>query len=230
MKLPGWKWHLRLVDRPDSSRYDFTRIPSLSDNVFAFAMTLLVIQIALPETSSAGISAALLRLWPRYFAYALSFLVISSFWISHHAAFRLISRYDTTLVWLNLILLMFVAFLPFPTAVLGQHSGTPAAAVLYAVAVGLTSAASASCWWYASARHGLLAPTVDRLQVRAVRARTISTPVFFALTVPVAAFAPSAAEALWVAWFPLAQVARVWPLTTRSKPPEEGKNDPEHKG
>ena len=63
------------------------------------------------------------------------FVVIARFWMIHRLAFRLIARDDAALVWLNLLLLMFVAFLPFPTAVLGAHAGSPAAAVLYATSV-----------------------------------------------------------------------------------------------
>jgi len=130
--------------------------------------------------------------------------------VTHHLAFRLIGRYDAALVWLNLLLLMFVAFLPFPTAVLGEHEGSPAAAVLYGAAVVLAGAASAAYWWYASGRGGLLSPGAGRAHVRALRARGLSGPVFFALTLPVAAFAPYAAEVLWVLVFPLTRIVYVW--------------------
>jgi hypothetical protein len=86
----------------------------------------------------------------------------------------------------------------------------PAAAVLYAVAVCLTSAASAAYWWYASGRGGLLRPDVRRAQIRAMRARSLSGPVLFALTVPVAAFVPYVAEAMWFLAFPLARMSFVW--------------------
>jgi uncharacterized membrane protein len=113
------------------------------------------------------------------------------------------------LVWLNLLLLLFVAFLPFPTAVLGEHNGAPSAAVLYAIGVTLVSTASAAYWWYASGRGGLVRPDAGRAQIRAMRARGLSGPVCFTLTVPIAAFAPFVAEALWVFAFPLARIAFV---------------------
>jgi len=190
------------------------RILALSDGVFAIAITLLILQIAVPATSDAGLPKALLGLWPRYLAYVLSFLVIARFWVSHRQAFRLIARDNATLVWLNLLLLMFVAFLPFPTAVLGQHIGSPAAAVLYAISVVLASTASAGYWWYASGRGQLLRPQAARAQVRAMRARSLSAPVFFALTLPVAAFAPYAAAALWILAFPLTSLVFIWFLAT----------------
>jgi uncharacterized membrane protein len=183
------------------------RILALSDGVFAIAITLLIIEIAVPAiTNDANLGHALLGLWPRYVAYLLSFLVIARFWVTHHQAFRLIGRYDGPLMWLNLLLLMFVAFLPFPTAVLGQHLGSPAAAALYAISVGLVATASAACWWYASGRGGLLRQHSSGAKVRAIRARGLSAPVFFALTLPVAIFAPYAAEILWFLAFPLARI------------------------
>jgi uncharacterized membrane protein len=139
----------------------------------------------------ASLSKALLGLWPRYLAYILSFLVIARFWMAHRMAFRLIARDDAVLVWLNMLMLLFVAFLPFPTAVVGAHAGSPAAAVLYASSVCLTSTASAAYWWYASGRGKLLRPDVGRAQIRAMRARGLSGPVVFALTVPIAVFAPT---------------------------------------
>jgi uncharacterized membrane protein len=130
--------------------------------------------------------------------------------VAHRLAFRLIARDDAVLVWLNLLMLMFVAFLPFPTAVLGQHAGSPAAAVLYASSVILTSIASAAYWWYASGRGNLLRPDAGRAQVRALRARSLSGPVFFALTLPIAVFAPYAAEIAWLFVFPLTRIVFVW--------------------
>ena len=136
--------------------------------------------------------------------------MIARFWVAHHQTFQLIARYDAALVWLNLLLLMFVAFLPFPTAVLGAHNGSSAAAILYAAAVILAGAASVASWWYASGRGRLLRPDIGPARVRALRARGLVSPVFFALTLPVAAFAPYAAEALWFLVFPLTRITYVW--------------------
>jgi uncharacterized membrane protein len=211
-KLPDRMWRLpRQEDDEAAGDEGIGRILALSDGVFAIAMTLLIIAIAIPATTSdAGLPDALLRLWPRYLAYVLSFLVIARFWVTHHLAFRLINRYDATLVWLNLLLLMFVSFLPFPTAVLGEHQGSPAAAVLYGASVCLAGAASAAYWWYASGRGRLLRPDVGRARVRALRARGLTGPVLFALTLPIAALVPYAAEAVWFLVFPLTRIVFVW--------------------
>ena len=211
-KLPDRVWRLpRHEDDEAAGEEGIGRILALSDGVFAIAITLLIIAIAIPATTSnADLPKALLGLWPRYLAYVLSFLVIARFWVTHHLAFRLISGYDATLVWLNLLLLMFVAFLPFPTAVLGEHEGSPAAAVLYGASVCLAGAASAAYWWYASGRGNLLRPDVGRTRVRALRARGLTGPVLFGLTLPVAALAPYAAEVVWFLVFPLTRIVFVW--------------------
>jgi uncharacterized membrane protein len=217
--LPDRVWRLPRREDDEAADEGIGRILALSDGVFAIAITLLIISIAVPATTTdADLPKALLGLWPRYLAYFLSFLVIARFWVAHRLAFQLIARYDGALIWLNLLLLMVVAFLPFPTAVVGEHAGSPAAAVLYAMSVLLVSAASAAYWWYASGRGRLLRPDVGRSQVRALRARSLSGPVIFTLSVPIALFAPYAAEVLWILAFPLARVAFVWFYKERKHP------------
>jgi TMEM175 potassium channel family protein len=220
-KLPDRVWKLPRHEDDEAAEEGIGRILALSDGVFAIAITLLILEIAVPATTGdSGLPRALLGLWPRYLAYALSFLVIARFWVSHRLAFQLIARDNAELVWLNLLLLMFVAFLPFPTAVLGEHAGSPAAAVLYGTSVALASTASAAYWWYASGRGRLLRPDAGRARVRAMRARSLSAPVFFALTLPIAAFAPYAAEGLWFFAFPLGRIASVW--FSAEKPQQPG--------
>jgi len=219
-KLPGRLWRPPRREDDETAEDGIGRILALSDGVFAIALTLLVLEIAVPATTSnAGLPKALLALWPRYLAYLVSFVVIARFWGAHRLAFKLIARDDSMLVWLNLLMLLFVAFLPFPTAVLGQHIGSPAAAVLYATSVTLAAIASTAYWWYASGGGRLLRPDAPRTQVRALRARSLSAPVFFALTLPIAAFAPYAAEILWISVFPITWLVYVWFLAEDHEQP-----------
>ena len=210
-RLPDRVWRPPRQEDDEAAGEGVSRILALSDGVFAVAMTLLIFDIAVPATTSdADLPKTLLGLWPHYLVYVVSFVVIARFWVAHRLAFRLISRDDGVLVWLNLLLLMLVAFLPFPTAVVGEHPGSPAATVLYATSVILAALASTAYWWYASGRAGLLRPDARRAQVRALRARSLSAPVFFALTVPLAVFAPYAAEIAWILIFPLTWLVFVW--------------------
>src|SRR5262252_535271 len=149
--LPDRVWKLPQREDDEAGEQGFGRILALSDGVFAIAITLLILEISIPATTDdSGLTKTLLGLWPQYLTYVLSFLVIARFWVTHHQAFQLIGRYDAVLVWLNLLLLMFVAFLPFPTAVIGEHNRSPAAAVLYGATVVAAGMASAAYWWYAS--------------------------------------------------------------------------------
>ena len=219
-KLPDRVWRLPRQEDDEGADEGIGRILALSDGVFAIALTLLILDIVLPaRTNDDNLGHALLHIWPRYLAYALSFLVIARFWVIHHQTFKLIVRDNTTLVWLNFLLLFFIAFLPFPTAVIGAHEGSAAAAVLYAVAVCLTGASSAAYLWYATGGANLMRPDVGRGQIRAMRARSMSGPVFFALTVPVAAFVSYLAEALWIFAFPLARMSFVWFFDKESDEP-----------
>lgn len=93
-----------------------SRLEAFSDGVFAISITLLILEIKAPPSGSA-LGPELLSLWPSYLAYAISFVVIGAIWINHHAMFDHIVRADEKLLLLNTFHLMFIAFLPFPTAV-----------------------------------------------------------------------------------------------------------------
>ena len=113
------------------------RIVFLSDGVFAIAMTILVLEVRLPElpagASNDELLAAIVGLGPRLFAYALSFSILSLYWIAHWRRFGQIERADGMLATLNLLLLALIALIPFPTGLVGIAAGSPAAVVLYAV-------------------------------------------------------------------------------------------------
>jgi uncharacterized membrane protein len=116
------------------------RLEAFSDGVFAIAVTLLILNVQLPpSTAPGGLPAALVRLWPSYATYAASFLTIGIMWLNHHGLFSRLARIDRPLAMLNLVLLMVIAFVPFPTAVLGEHilvpSDASAAAVFYSIAM-----------------------------------------------------------------------------------------------
>jgi uncharacterized membrane protein len=140
------------------------RVEAFSDGVFAIAITLLIIEIRIPATHHAGtLGSELLRSWPAYLGYLTSFLTIGVMWINHHDVFTLIDRYDRTMLLLNTVLLLFVAFLPFPTAVLARFietDGARAAAILYGSTMILIAVAFLAWWRYASSGRRLIAPAV----------------------------------------------------------------------
>ena len=122
------------------------RLEAFADAIFGFAATLLILGIALPEfkgttPSDADIARALLRLWPQLLTYLMSFAVIGIMWHNHHALFRLIVKVDRITVFLNLLLLMVTAFIPFATSALGSYPDMRSTNFLYGLT--LTSAATA---------------------------------------------------------------------------------------
>ncbi len=154
------------------------RIEAFSDGVFAIAITLLIIEIGVPHvTGDESLSEALGDLWPSYLAYVLSFVMIGIYWANHHSLFRLFVRTDHYFLMLNVFFLMTIAFLPFPTAVLGEYlddaEQRDTAVTLYALGLLLPAFGWFIVWLYANVR-GLvderLGAGVRSLPDRAVRA------------------------------------------------------------
>ncbi|HKP90857.1 MAG TPA: TMEM175 family protein [Thermoleophilaceae bacterium] len=164
-----------------------SRLEAFSDGVFAVAITLLVLDIQPPadaQTSSA-LWHGLGDLWPHYAAYAVSFLIIGIVWVNHHAVMGLIARVDRGLAFLNLLLLMAVALIPFATALFAEYltNGEPehAAAAAYSIVITLMGAAFGTLWIYASRDGRLLVPHIPREAVpRMTRRFVLGTPVYFA--------------------------------------------------
>ena len=111
--------------QPRSSGYErgseeFSRLLAFSDGVFAIAMTLLVVGIAVPTLADGGdvgqLADALNDLVPNFTSFFISFTVIGRYWVAHHHFFSMLRRVDGRLIWVNLLYLAFIAFLPFPTA------------------------------------------------------------------------------------------------------------------
>ena len=153
---------------PSSEREDLSRLSSFSDGVFAIAITLLVLGIDFPEPHAVPPDSV--RRWvlgqgPEVLSYVVSFLVVGNYWVVHHRVFRSVRRYDRGLLWLNLLFLMCVVFIPFPTAVLGDYGG-PFAVVLYALTLSLTWLVLAALWWHVAHDRRLVHDGTDPDEVR----------------------------------------------------------------
>jgi len=136
-----------------------SRVEAFSDGVFAIAITLLVLTIAEPA-SYQNLSHQLWDRWPSLAAYVVSFLVIGIMWLNHHTIFSYLDRVDRPFVYLNLMLLMTVVFVPYPTGVLGEAirrgEGTHTAALFYSVVMAVNAICWSALWLYASAGRRLL--------------------------------------------------------------------------
>jgi uncharacterized membrane protein len=97
------------------------RLEMFSDGVFAIVITILILNIHLPETDTTHLSQALKELAPDVLAYTMSFILIGLYWIAHHTSFHKIHKVDGVFLWMNMILLLFISFMPFPASLLGKY-------------------------------------------------------------------------------------------------------------
>jgi uncharacterized membrane protein len=155
------------------------RVEAFSDGVFAIAITLLILTVTPPR--GGDLAHELLRLWPSYLAYAVSFATIGIIWVNHHTIFGHFAGVNRTMLFLNVFFLMVVAFLPFPTEVVAEHvrdaGDRRAAAVLYGCNMILLALAFLALWLYGS--RTLLREDADRRQVAGItRSYIPGTPIY----------------------------------------------------
>jgi uncharacterized membrane protein len=178
------------------------RIVFFSDAVFAIAITLLVLDIHVPEIPERLVDeqlpGRLLALWPKYLSYVLSFVVILMYWMAHHITFRAIKRYDRTLIWLNSLFLMCIAFLPFPTSLLGEYGDNQLAVAIYAASVAVARLLLTAVWWYASSGHRLIDESFPESTIRIYLVRGLAVALAFVISIGISFFSVSAAMYFWI--------------------------------
>lgn len=151
-------------ERPPSGWVKLDRLQALADGTLAIVITLLVLLIEPPppHLSHGDVLKDVQEMWHVFIAYVLSFMLAGIYWLSHHGLFHHIRRGNLTLVWLNLVFLMFVAFVPFPTALLVEYPDDRMAVVIYGVAQLLCSASLGAIWFYASRDRRLVPHDLGR--------------------------------------------------------------------
>ena len=170
------------------------RLEAFSDGVFAIAATLLILEIGV-NSRTADLGSALLHLWPSYLAYATSFVTIGIIWMNHHTCVETLERTDRPFLFLNLLLLLTVSFLPFPTHLVAdflRKSGEQSAVYAYD-ATFVVMATIYNVWWrYASGSRRLIAADIPRARIEAItRAFNPGVPIY-SLAFVVAIFSPLA--------------------------------------
>ncbi|MFB9236991.1 TMEM175 family protein [Plantactinospora siamensis] len=189
------------------------RVEAFSDGVFAIAITLLVLEIRVPEDMT-SLGPGLLALWPSYLAYGISFLLIGLVWANHHVMLDKIHRVDRMLLFLNTLLLANVAALPFTTAVLARAvssgHGQRTAVAVYGGWLVVGGIFFNAVWLWALRRPELLEPGVDRSWTAAVARRFLLGPALYAVGTVLAFFAWRPAIALFAAlivlyWLPISE-------------------------
>ena len=181
---------------------DQDRIVNLSDGVFAITITLLVLDIRVPEIPEnmvpSQLPGALLSLWPKYLGYILSFVGISAFWLIHHSIFRPIRSYDRILLYLNFLFLMVVAFVPFPTSLLGEYGDHQLPVAIYAATLAVGRLLLTAIHWYSTRDDRLLDGPQDPATVRFFLIRGLTIPTIFLLSIGISFFSVSVAIWTWL--------------------------------
>jgi len=176
---------------------DKARLEAFSDGVFAIAITLLVLDLHVPDVGDGSLAHALWRQWPADASYVVSFLTIGIIWVNHHNVFRHLERCDRRLLLLNVLMLLTVALIPYPTALISHYARTPnatAAAVFYG-AVMVVMAIFFNAIWHYSIRSGLLAAGADQREVSGITRSFVPGP-FLYLTGTLLAFVNADASLL----------------------------------
>lgn len=164
----------------------FERVVFFSDAVFAIVITLLVLEIKPPhlgEHSEAALNHALIELIPKFTGFAISFLIVGVMWIEHHRIFRHITHYDAGLLWRNLLMLLCVSFVPFPTALFSEFFWSRTAFILYTASFAGAALAKLWVWRYASGKGKLLATDVSENTVKRISRRSLAVPIACGLAI-----------------------------------------------
>ena len=199
--------------KPNLMGFTVERLNAFSDGVFAVAITLLVVSIAVPSiqgtVTNAKLAHGLGQVWPHFFSYTLSFVIIGMFWISHHALFTAIRRVDRTLIWLNLFYLLLIVFMPYPTNLLSLFGKTAVATALYASVLALAGLLQAAMAFYAVQRHRLVDDEFDMSYAAEYLRNSLGMSSVFIISIGIAFVNVTAAQFFWLALFVIQLVERL---------------------
>jgi uncharacterized membrane protein len=167
---------------------DKSRLETFSDGVMAIAITLLVLDVRVPHPPDGqSLALALARQWPSYAAYAISFLVIGIIWVNHHQMFKLFARTNYQFLVLNVLFLMVLSFIPFPTALVAEalkaHEGLRTATVVYGGNMVVMAIMFNVVWLYAAKDRRLLVAGVSQEAIaRGTRSYRLGPVLYLAIT------------------------------------------------
>ncbi len=212
------------AESPQERAFDYSRTVALSDGVFSIALTLLVLNIGVPVLAAGHhgeLGHALLDRRQELISYVISFVVIGFLWTRHHQFFRSLARLNQTVVLMNLAYLGLIAFVPYPTRVLGIYGGESAGVILYASTIAVLAALAGAMRIYAQ-RARILTDTGARELGGGWE--PFAAAAVFLVSIPIALISPEAAQLSWLA---LVFRASWWPWGGRTGTPgDHGNDDP----
>lgn len=202
------------------------RVNAFSDGIFAIAITLLVLEIHIPELNKDTIDQLPEKLWelvPNILYFCLSFLVIGIYWMMHRGLFSYIRRYDSRLLWLNNLFLLTIAFQPIPTAIIGNYGSTTTAVLFYSASQILSALFKLFIWLYASYKRRLIDADLSVRFINYYTFESISTVLIFVLSFGLAFINNDLAK---YSWLLLAVdgliIRRIYQPEPREEPAAEG--------
>jgi len=168
------------------------RIEGLADGIFAIAMTLLVLNLALPEVGKepVAVHSLLAGQLDKFLNYALSFILLAVFWIRHHQQFHLIKRTDRKHLWINVFFFMFAALIPFSTTLVGDYSREPLAEVFFASNIFMLGMLLHWNWIYATNQCRLVDRNLDPRRIASGKRRGVVTMLVAASAIGLAFINP----------------------------------------
>lgn len=189
-----------VVTDPDSEKLQ-GHISGFSNGVFAFAITLLILDVRLPaSTLKANLGPALISLWPNYMAFLISFFAIGLYWSTYIRFFREIVRTDRALIWLNLLFLLFIVIIPFSTSVISLFL-TPLTVIIYADTMACAGYMHTVLRIYAGRDHRLVSEKYSSWHIKRGIVLSLIAPIFFTASIGIAFFNTLAAQLSWILIF-----------------------------
>lgn len=191
--------------------FQLERIILFSDAVFAIAITLLVIELKIHEPteySSRGLAIALLRTMPHFISFVISFMIVGIYWVAHHKMFSFVKNYDVRLLWLNLLLLFFIALMPFSSNIYGVYFDLDTSFVMYFLNISMISLFFFLTYSYISKPGKNLSEGLENpRKVQYFKARCVSVPICFGVGVLVSLLSDSAVVSFMARMAPVL----IWP-------------------
>ncbi len=192
--------------------YRLDRLIAITDGVFAFAITLLVLDLTVPAlmsgASSTDLWIALSKEYTTFLSYFLIFFIAGVWWTAHNRNFAYIRDVDSTLMWLNLFFLLWIALLPFFTKILEQYNELQVSIALYAISQAAAGSFMTVSWWYSSRNHRLIDKNLPMRFVNYALIRNAIAPIFFIASIAVSFISSQIAIYTWLGMIPISFATR----------------------
>jgi uncharacterized membrane protein len=186
-------------------------VSEFSNGIFAFAITLLILDVRLPaDTAKENLGSALISMWPNYLGFLISFFVIGMFWLVYIRLLREIIRSNRTFLWLLLIYLLFIVAIPFSTSLISQYF-TEISAVIYAALMACAGYAHIILRIYATHNHRLISQKHSPQSINRGILLGLTMPAWFTLSIAIAFFNALGAQLSWILFLIIyAFFTRLW--------------------